>query len=251
MGKTYAYARISKKTQKIERQIENLTKAYPDARLYQEAYTGTKIEGRKEFEKLKKIVKPGDTIVFDSVSRMSRDADEGIRLYLEWFDKGINLVFLKESYINTDVYRDSIQQTIEATGNEIADIYIEATNKVIKLLAEQQIRKAFEQSEKEVSDLHQRTREGIREAKRSGKQVGRSVGANVVTKKSLEAKKLIKEYSRDFNGTLKDVDAIIQIRARLGGKFSRNSYYKYKRELLEELPEPFMVRNAARRKRRV
>ena len=111
-----------------------------------EAYTGTKIEGRKEFHKLKSIVKPGDTIVFDSVSRMSRDADEGIKLYMEWFDKGINLVFLKESYINTDVYRTSIQQTIEATGNEIADIYIEATNKVIKLLAEQQIRKAFEQS---------------------------------------------------------------------------------------------------------
>lgn len=234
MGKVYAYARISRKTQKIERQIENLTKAYPDARLYQEAYTGTKIEGRKEFDKLKKIVKPGDTIVFDSVSRMSRDADEGIKLYMKWFETGIDLVFLKESYINTDVYRTSIQQSIEATGNEIADIYIEATNKVIKLLAEQQIRKAFEQAEKEVSDLHQRTREGIREAKRSGKQVGRSVGADVVTKKSQAAKKLIKAYSRDFNGTLKDVDAIIQIRARLG-KLSRNSYYKYKRELIEEL----------------
>ena len=70
MGKEYANARISKKTQRIERQIENLKRAYPIARLYQEAYTGTKIEGRKEFNKLKGIVKPGDTIVFDSVSRM-------------------------------------------------------------------------------------------------------------------------------------------------------------------------------------
>lgn len=186
MRRIYAYARISKKTQKIERQIENLKKAYPNARLYQEAYIGTKIEGRKEFNKLKGIVKPGDTIVFDSVSRMSRDADEGIKLYMEWFDREINLVFLKESYINTDVYRTSIQQTIEATGNEIADIYIEATNKVIKLLAEQQIRKAFEQSEKEVQNLHERTREGIREAKRNGQQIGRSAGAKVTTKKSVE-----------------------------------------------------------------
>lgn len=132
---------------------------------------------------------------------------------------------MKESYINTDVYRDSIQQTIEATGNEIADIYIEATNKVIKLLAEQQIRKAFEQSEKEVHDLHEWTREGIREAKRSGKQVGRSAGARVVTKKSLEAKKLIQQYSKDFGGTLSDIDTMVQIRARVG-KLSRNSYYK-------------------------
>lgn len=122
---------------------------------------------------------------------MSRNADDGIKLYMDLYDKGINLVFLKEQYINTEVYKESIQQTIDATGNEIADIYIEATNKVIKLLAEQQIRKAFEQSEKEVQDLHERTREGIREAKRKGKQVGRAAGTMVITKKSVEVKKLM------------------------------------------------------------
>lgn len=108
MGKEYAYARISRKTQKIERQIENLKKAYPDARLYQEAYTGTKIDGRKEFHKMLSVARPGDTIIFDSVSRMSRNADDGIQMYMDLFDKGINLVFLKEGYINTDVYKSSI-----------------------------------------------------------------------------------------------------------------------------------------------
>lgn len=105
---------------------------------------------------------------------------------------------------------------------------------MIKLLAEQQIRKAFEQSEKEVQDLHERTREGIREAKRKGKQVGRAVGVTVVTKKSIEAKKLIQEYSKDFGGTLNDIDTMTQIRARVG-TLSRNTYYKYKRELFEHL----------------
>lgn len=234
IGKEYAYARISRKTQKIERQIENIKKAYPNARIYQEAYTGTKIDGRKEFNKLLSVAKLGDTIIFDSVSRMSRNADEGIQMYLDMFDKGINLVFLKEGYINSDVYKDSIHQTIATTGNEIADIYIEATNKVIKLLAKQQIRKAFEQSEKEVSDLHERTKEGIREAKRHGKQIGRATGSKVVTKKNLEAKKLIQEYNKDFNGILNDIDTMIQIKAKLG-TLSRNSYYKYKRELFEQM----------------
>lgn len=234
MGKEYAYARISRKTQKIERQIENLTRAYPDARLYQEAYTGTKTDGRKEFNKMLSVIKPGDTIIFDSVSRMSRNADDGIKLYMELYDKDVNLVFLKEQYINTDVYRDSIQQTIDTTGNEIADIYIQATNKVIKLLAEQQIRKAFEQSEKEVQDLHERTKEGIREARRKGKQVGRATGTRVTTKKSLEAKRLMQEYSRDFGGTLNDIDTMTQIRARVG-TLSRNTYYKYKKELFEQM----------------
>ena len=234
MRKEYAYARISRKTQKIERQIENLTRAYPNARIYQEAYTGTKTEGRREFNKMLSVVKPGDTIIFDSVSRMSRNADDGIKLYMDLYDRGINLVFLKEQYINTDVYKESIQQSIAATGNEIADIYIQATNKVIKLLAEQQIRKAFEQAEKEVQDLHERTREGIREAKRKGKQVGRVTGMTVTTKKSLEAKRLMREYSRDFDGTLNDIDTMTQIRARVG-KLSRNSYYKYKKELFEQM----------------
>jgi Resolvase, N terminal domain. len=165
---------------------------------------------------------------------MSRNADDGIKLYMDLYDKGINLVFLKEQYINTEVYKESIQQTIDATGNEIADIYIEATNKVIKLLAEQQIRKAFEQSEKEVQDLHERTREGIREAKRKGKQVGRAAGTMVITKKSVEAKKLMQEYNRDFDGTLNDIDTMTQIRARVG-TLSRNTYYKYKKELFEQI----------------
>ena len=39
---------------------------------------------------------------------MSRNAEEGIKLYFELFDKGIELIFLKERYINTDIYKDSI-----------------------------------------------------------------------------------------------------------------------------------------------
>ena len=144
------------------------------------------------------------------------------------------LYFYKEGYINTEVYKAFVQQTIDTTENEIANIYIEATNKVIKLLAEQQIRKACEQSEKEVQALHEHIREGIWEAKRNGKQVGRATGTKVVTKKSMEAKKLIQEYNKDFNGTLNDIDTMVQIRVRVG-TLSRNSYYKYKRELLEQM----------------
>lgn len=52
------------------------------------------------------LVKLGDTIIFDSVSRMSRNADERIQLYLKLFDKDVNLVFLKEDYINTEVLQN-------------------------------------------------------------------------------------------------------------------------------------------------
>lgn len=224
----YAYTRISTKKQSIERQIRNIRSVYPKAIIYQEVFTGTKTIGRKKWMQLLKVVKPGDTIIFDSVSRMSRNADEGIQTYFELYEKGVNLIFLKESYINTTTYTTAIQQSISETGNEIADIYIEATNKVIKMLATQQIQKAFEQAQKEVDDLHQRTKEGMETARLQGKQIGQTPGAKLTTKKSIRAKEEIKKFSKDFQGTLKDVDVIRMI------GISRNSYYKYKRELLEE-----------------
>ena len=224
-NKAFGYCRISTAKQSIERQERNIKAAYPEVVIVREVYTGTKVEGRAEWEKLYKAVKPGDTIVFDSVSRMSRNAAEGVNLYMDLFNKGVNLVFLKESYINTEVYKSTIEQTIGATGNDIADIYIKATNKVIKLLAEKQIIKAFEQAEKEVEDLHQRTREGIETARWNGKQIGRAAGSKVITKKSVEMKDRIRKMSKVFEGNMSDREVMEIL------NISRNTYYKYKREM--------------------
>ena len=81
MNKIYGYCRISTPSQNIERQIRNILKAYPDAIIVQETFSGTKFQGRKELEKIIKNIRAGDTIICDSVSRMSRNADEGFRLY--------------------------------------------------------------------------------------------------------------------------------------------------------------------------
>ena len=220
----YGYARISRPQQSIERQKRNI-KAYDvNAHIVEEAYTGTKMD-RPEWLKLYNKVQSGDTIIFDSVSRMSRSAEEGVDIYFELYEKGVNLVFIKEHHIDTTTYDSAIQQSIGATGNDIADIYIEATNKVIKLLARKQIIQAFMQSEKEVEDLHQRTREGIETARLNGKQIGQKPGNKLHIKKEAPAKEKIIRYSRDFEGKLSDIECM-----KLIG-ISRNTYYKYKREL--------------------
>ena len=202
MCKVYGYCRISTAKQSIERQERNIKDVYPDAVILKEAYTGTKITGRKELEKIIKAVKPGDTIVFDSVSRMSRNADEGFKLYQDLFDKGIKLVFLKEHHIDTDTYRGEMDKQISkiSTGNASADKFVNGMMKLIKEytldLAKEQIKLAFEQSEKEVEDLHQRTREGLVTAKLNGKQVGRSEGDKLTTKKGIKVKEEIRKKSR-------------------------------------------------------
>lgn len=67
MEKEYGYCRISTPKQNIDRQERKIKAEYPNAHISKEAYTGTKTEGRRELEKILKVVKPGDTIVFDSV----------------------------------------------------------------------------------------------------------------------------------------------------------------------------------------
>lgn len=221
----YGYARVSTKKQKLQRQIDNI-KAYDEnAIIFAEKYTGTKMYGREELEKLLRKVKCGDTIVFDSVSRMSRNTDEGIKLYFQLMDKDVNLVFLKERYIDTDTYKQAIERRIQTIGTK-EDILINAINEYLKELAKEQIKIAFEQSEKEVADLRQRVKEGIA---KSDKSQGIEQGTKLVTKKSIEAKKQIEKYSKDFNGSLNDIECMQMLR------LSRNTYYKYKRELKETI----------------
>lgn len=222
----YGYCWVSTRQQSIDRQIRNIKGSYDEAVIIQEIYTGTG-QDRPEWDKLYKKVKTGDIIVFDSVLRMSRNADEGFCLYEKLFNKGIELVFLKEPHINTSTYKNALESNILMTRTN-AEFVLESVNKYLTSLAKEQIRLAIEQSEKEAKELHQKTKEGIETARLNGKQIGQKQGAKLTTKKSIKAKKQIQEQSRDFNGTLSDADCM-----KLTG-LARNTFYKYKRELKSE-----------------
>ena len=107
------------------------------------------------------------------------------------------------------------------SGDKV-DVILEGINKYLMLLAKEQIQIAFDQAEKEVQDIHQRTREGILTARLNGKQIGQKKGTKLTTKKSIECKKQILKYSKSFTGSLSDIE--------LNG-LARNTYYKYKKEL--------------------
>lgn len=235
MNKIYGYARISRKTQNIERQIRNIQESYPKADVWSEAFTGTKLQGRKKLDELLKQIQPGDTLVFDSVSRMARNAAEGMDLYEELYNQGVDIVFLKEPHCNTSKYREAMKNQLDIavnTGDKATDklinSIIDALNQFRVTLARRDIELAFLQAQKEVDDLHTRTSEGIETARRAGKQIGQKKGAKLTTKKSIQAKELIKKHSKDFGGSLNDTECM-----RLTG-LARNTYYKYKRELREE-----------------
>lgn len=191
----YGYCRVSTKGQNIERQIRNILKEFPDAKIFQESYTGMTLD-RPEFKKLLRMVEAGDTIVFDSISRLSRDIDDGLFIYKKLQNNSINLVFLKEPCANTECF--------------VSYDVIEAF---------------FKQTKAEHDNLVRLTREGIQTARLNGKQIGGKTGAKLNVKKAAPAKAIILKYNKDFGGTLNDKECM-----RLTG-VSRNTYYKYKREL--------------------
>ncbi len=224
----YGYCRISTRRQNIERQVRNILAAYPNAMITQETFTGTKFQGRKGLEKIIAVAKPNDTIVFDSVSRMSRNAEEGFLIYQDLFEKGINLVFLKQPHINTDTYKNAIRNQVAMTGGAV-DVILKAVNEYLMLLAKEQIRLAFDQAEKEVKALQARTREGIQTARMNGKRVGVAPGQKLNIKKKNPAKEAIKKYNKTFGGQLTNEDTW-----KLIG-ISKMTFYKYKNEILEEI----------------
>lgn len=231
----YGYCRISTKKQSIDRQIRNIKREFTTAIILTEAFTGTKLD-RPEWNKLNRKLKYGDTIVFDEVSRMSRNAKEGFALYQRLFNIGINLVFLKEPHMNTDSYKEAMQgifnteiQSGDKATDDLVNSIMAAVNKFMMNKVEKDIYKAFEQAQKEVDYLHQRTKEGIETARLNGKQIGLEKGTKLTTKKSLVAKEVIKKHNKDFGGSLSNEDTW-----KLAG-ISKMTFYKYKNELLSDL----------------
>lgn len=151
----------------------------------------------------------------------------GYNLYQDLYSRGINLVFLKEHHIDTDTYKGAMRNQLAMTGED-TDLIFQGINAYLLRLAAKQIKLAFEQAQKEVDDLHQRTKEGIQTAKLNGKQIGQKQGAKLTTQKSVTAKKFILKNSRTFNGSLDDKECIGYL------KIAPNTFYKYKKELRAE-----------------
>ena len=233
--------RKSRANQNIERQVRNILNKYPNARIIKITCSGAKVIGYKDFEKVIKEVKDNKKnknykLVFDSASRMSRDSEGGCELYEDLFNHNVSIEFLKEPQINTDVFRKTLNNQIELqakTGNEATDklinTVIQALNDYTIALAKEQIKKVFDEAETELKNIHQRTSEGLLTAKLNGKRVGTPKGTKLTTKKSIQAKEIIIKHYKVFgNGTLNATETM-----KLAG-IDKNTFYKYKRELLEE-----------------
>ena len=137
----FGYARVSKDTQNLDRQLDVLKK-YGVDHIYNEKMTGTK-KDRPELSKMLDRMTEGDTVVIESLSRLGRSTKDLIELTELFHGKGVNLVSLKEA--------------------------IDTNNSTGKLLFT--LMSAIAQFERDT--IADRTREGLRSARARGRKGGR------------------------------------------------------------------------------
>lgn len=174
MAKKYAYIRVSSIDQNEARQVESM-KALRIAKkdMFIDKMSGKNTD-RPQYQKLKGTVKEGDTIVFDSITRLSRKYEDIKDEYQYYLKKGIFLEFIKEPILNTP--KEKVQDIVQVA---LADV-------ILSLLA------AFAQKERE--DIKLRQAEGIAIAKAKGKFKGKKTKLVEGGEEEVRAKAIIDAY---------------------------------------------------------
>jgi len=149
VGNYYSYMRISTDTerQNFARQEKALKKYAEEQGIeylieFAEEKSAKNFTGRKQFNKLDKLLQSGDTVVFKDLSRFTREAENGYIKYMEWLARGVNIVFLDNPTISSDYIRQ-MMNTAESL-DLVAKTSMEGTIKLLLIVeldrAEQQRR---------------------------------------------------------------------------------------------------------------
>uniref|UniRef100_UPI00402AAD5C recombinase family protein n=1 Tax=Bacillus sp. DX2.2 TaxID=3073452 RepID=UPI00402AAD5C len=203
--KKFGYVRVSSKDQNEERQIQNMkTLGIGERDIFVDKQSGSNMK-RENYQMLKRIVRTGDTIVFDSLTRLGRSMNDVLEEFRYYEKHQINLQFIKEPFIN-------VNYTGESTNDVIQIAVQKATLTILSAFAE-----------KERQDIKQRQAEGIALARKQGRRLGRPPVE--ITEEFTDAYKEWKSGSITAVGAMK----------KYGIK--RSSFYKLAKQYEERMKE--------------
>lgn len=209
---------------------------YPDAQIVEEKFFPVELVGScpgsfSVLQDLMEQIGSGDRLVLTRVCYLGWSLEQCYTNYIYLSSAGVELVFIKEPFLNSGVFL-SCQR---ALGN----VHVEGMGDVLYLytleIIKSHIRDAL--SDSSVAERSARIRAGIELARGAGKPVGQRLGVKLHVKKSDVSKPFILKRSESFGGDLSDAELL----ARLS--ISRNTLYKYKRELRAELGKGDLEKN--------
>lgn len=189
----FGYARVSTSSQKVDRQLIELSKfGIIDKNIYIDKQSGKDFK-RRNYQRLKRKMKEGDVLVIKSIDRLGRNYE---MILLEWQDitknKKIDIVVLDMNLLDTRCEGKNLM------GKFVADLVLQILSFV---------------AENERANILERQREGIRIAMENGVRFGRP--------------KYI--LPTNFNQIINDYKAhVISLKEALAKtKMKRSTFYKY------------------------
>ena len=217
MANYFSYMRIStreeREMQRYNRQEKALEKyvqehgiELKDVYQFRDDISGKSFENRADWNKLEKLLQPGDTIIFKDITRFTREAENGYKKYMELLNNNINLIFIDNPTISTD-YIKTMMGIAQRQENRIAK---KSLNDTIELL----ILVELDRAEREREIIVQRIRDGL---KASNKKAGRKPG---------QLDKLTEELRADIVLYLAD-RSIKAVDLMKKHNISRNTFKKY------------------------
>ncbi len=228
MAKEFGYCSSGCSRPQFDKQIEGINHAYPNAIIIKELYSKT-LTDRTELKKLMSQLEKEDTLVVYSMDRLSRDAQELFGYYKDLSDRGVNLIFISQPFMNTDIYLSIYKEMISQSPVSEHPVIKNS----LQQLLQAQISKVLEKSWEDLQAQRSHMKESFEQAKAQDRQPGTVRTKRYESRKSFMVKELIRKYNQNYDGFMNDVQTMDQIRSEMG-TISRNTYYKYKKELVED-----------------
>lgn len=200
----------AKKTEYREAQRERLRAEYPGGKAITE---GTSAE---KWEALRDAAGPGDLIITESLRNIP--AADAAKDYETIIKAGADIAFKKEPALDSALYRE----TAAGRGEEVRAAILEYLLK--------QVRATAAAAGAEAEAHRAKTRAALEAATAAGRNPGRKSGEKQTTRKETYMKEQIRQYlAQGLNAST--ILAAINADSRSEMRISRNTLYKYMREL--------------------
>lgn len=126
----YGYIRVSTKRQLdgfgLESQKKEILEKYSDAKIFEEQFTGSKLD-RPILNNLLDTLKPNDTLIVTKLDRLARNTVEGIQIIDGLFKRGISVHVLNVGLLENTTMGKFFLTTLLAVAEMERNMIIERT----------------------------------------------------------------------------------------------------------------------------
>ena len=139
------------------------------------------------------------------------------------FNTGADIIILDSPALSSEIFKKTLIQKTRGTSVKETELIIAAVTEILNLQIEAELNK----KENETIPIPKDKLQEIRPKKISDRE--KKNQKIVVTKKEVESKKFIRDNLIDFGGTMTNNEIMDALH------LARNSYYKYKKKVSEEM----------------